>query len=138
VCRRATSASWSCCATPRSRSRCATTSGRSTSWGEYFKIDDPATKAPALRNPFAFIKPGDMPLPEAALEKLVARGVRFGVCHTAIHHQSMRIAKMAGVAHDVVKNDMLAAVIPGVQVVPSGVLAVNGAQTKGCTYCFAG
>jgi intracellular sulfur oxidation DsrE/DsrF family protein len=106
--------------------------------GEYFKITDPATKAPALRNPFAFIKPGDMPLPEAALEKLVARGVRFGVCHTAIHHQSMRIAKMAGVAHDVVKNDMLAAVIPGVQVVPSGVLAVNGAQTKGCTYCFAG
>jgi intracellular sulfur oxidation DsrE/DsrF family protein len=50
----------------------------------------------------------------------------------------MRIAKEAGVAHEVVKGDFLAAVIPGVQVVPSGVLAINGAQRKGCTYCFAG
>ena len=106
--------------------------------GEYFKIDDPATKAPATRNPFAYIKPGDLPLPEAALEKLLARNVRVGVCHTAIHFQSMRMAQMAGVAHDVVKNDLLAAVIPGVQVVPSGVLAVNGAQARGCSYCFAG
>ena len=106
--------------------------------GEYFKINDPATKAPALRNPFAFIKPGDMPLPDVALEKLIERGVRIAVCNTAIHHQSMRIAQQAGLAHDVVKGDMLAAVIPGVQVVPSGVLAVNGAQSKGCTYCFAG
>jgi len=29
-------------------------------------------------------------------------------------------------------------VLPGVQVVPSGVLAINGAQARGCTYCFAG
>jgi intracellular sulfur oxidation DsrE/DsrF family protein len=106
--------------------------------GEHSKINDPATKAPALRNPFAFIKPGDMPLPEAALEKLIGRGVRVAVCGTAIHFQSMRIAKAMGLPHETVKNDFLAAVIPGVQVVPSGVLAVNGAQTKGCTYCFAG
>jgi intracellular sulfur oxidation DsrE/DsrF family protein len=28
--------------------------------------------------------------------------------------------------------------IPGVQVVPSGVLAVARSQEKGCAYCFAG
>ncbi|HWA13017.1 MAG TPA: twin-arginine translocation signal domain-containing protein [Burkholderiales bacterium] len=106
--------------------------------GEYFKINDPATRAPATRNPFANIRPGDLPLPEAALEKLVARGVRFGVCNAAIHHQSARVAKQAGLAHETVRNDWLAAVLPGVEVVPSGVLAVNGAQSKGCTYCFAG
>jgi len=106
--------------------------------GEYFKINDPATKSPALRNPFAYIKPGDMPLPEAALEKLVARGVKIAVCNTAIHHQSARMAKQLGMPHDTVKQAWLAAVLPGVQVVPSGVLAVNGAQSKGCTYCFAG
>jgi intracellular sulfur oxidation DsrE/DsrF family protein len=106
--------------------------------GEYFKINDPATKAPAIRNPFAYIKPGDMPLPEAALEKLIARGVRVAACAMAIHYQSMRVAQIAGVPHDVVKKDWLAAVIPGIQVVPSGVLAVNGAQSKGCSYCFAG
>ena len=106
--------------------------------GEFFKINDPATKSPALRNPFAYIKPGDMPLPEAALEKLVARGVRIAVCNMAIHHQSARLAQQLGVPHESVKQDWLAAVLPGVQVVPSGVLAVNGAQSKGCSYCFAG
>ena len=106
--------------------------------GEFYKINDPGTKAPALRNPYAFIKPGDLPFPEAALDQLIASGVRVAVCNTAIHFQSMRIAKEAGVAHEVVKGDFLAAVIPGVQVVPSGVLAINGAQRKGCTYCFAG
>lgn len=106
--------------------------------GEFYKINDPATKAPALRNPFAFTKPGDLPFAEAALDKLIERGVRVAVCHTAIHFQSARIAQQADVAHDVVKGDFLSAVLPGVQVVPSGVLAINGAQRKGCTYCFAG
>ena len=106
--------------------------------GEYFKINDPATKAPALRNPFVHIKPGDMPLPEAALEKLVARGVKFAVCNAAIHHRSARMAQQTGLQHESIEKDWLGAVLPGVQVVPSGVLAVNGAQSKGCTYCFAG
>ena len=106
--------------------------------GEFFKVNDPATKSPALRNPFAYIRPGDMPLPEAALEKLVARGVKIAVCNTAIHHQSARLAQQLGIPHETVKRDWLAAVLPGVQVVPSGVLAVNGAQSKGCSYCFAG
>jgi hypothetical protein len=106
--------------------------------GEFFKINDPATKAPALRNPFAHIKPGDMPLPEAALDKLITRGVRVAACAMALHFQSMRVAQAAGLEHETVKKDWLAAVLPGIQVVPSGVLAVNGAQSKGCSYCFAG
>jgi len=106
--------------------------------GEFYKINDPATKSPAMRNPFAFTKPGDLPFAEAALDKLIERGVRVAVCHTAIHFQSMRIAQQADVAHEVVKADFLAGILPGVQVVPSGVLAINGAQRMGCTYCFAG
>ncbi len=106
--------------------------------GEYFKINDPSTKAAALRNPFAHIRPGDMPVPEAALEKLVERGVRVAVCNAAIHFQSMRMAKQLGVEHDEVKQDWIRAVWPGVEIVPSGVLAINGAQSKGCSYCFAG
>ncbi|HEX4986187.1 MAG TPA: twin-arginine translocation signal domain-containing protein [Burkholderiales bacterium] len=106
--------------------------------GEMYKVDDPATRAPALRNPFAHVKPGDLPLPEAALEKLVERGVRVAVCNAAIHYRSMRVAQQLGVPHETVRQDWLAAVLPGVQVVPSGVLAVNGAQAKGCSYCFAG
>lgn len=106
--------------------------------GEYFTINDPATKSPALRNPFAHIKPGDMPLPEADLQKLMARGVKVAVCDAAINFHSARLAQQLGLPHETVKQDWLAAVLPGVQVVPSGVLAVNGAQGKGCSYCFAG
>ena len=40
-------------------------------------------------------------------------------------------------ADDVMK-DWVAGVIPGMQIVPSGVLAVNRAQEYKCTYCYAG
>jgi intracellular sulfur oxidation DsrE/DsrF family protein len=106
--------------------------------GEFFKINDPATKAPATRNPFAHIKPGDLPLPEAALDKLVARGVMFGACNMAITYRSAAVAKLMGLRPEDVKKDWVDNVLAGVQVVPSGVVAVNGAQARGCSYCFAG
>jgi intracellular sulfur oxidation DsrE/DsrF family protein len=106
--------------------------------GEMFKIDDPATKAPALRNPFVNVKAGDLPLPDMALEKLSARGVKFGVCAMAIRHFSSVVAHKMGLDAEKVRQEWVAAALPGVQVVPSGVLAVNGAQARGCTYCFAG
>jgi len=106
--------------------------------GEVFKIDDPATKAPATRNPFANVKPGDMPLPDMALDKLAARGVKFGVCGMAIRHFSGVVAQKMGMDAEKVRQDWVSGVLPGVQVVPSGVLAINGAQARGCTYCFAG
>jgi intracellular sulfur oxidation DsrE/DsrF family protein len=106
--------------------------------GEFFKINDPATRTPATRNPFANIKPGDMPFPEAALDKLVARGVKFGVCDMAITVYSGIVASKAQMDAKAVKQDRVAGVLPGVQIVPSGVVAVNGAQAHGCSYCFAG
>ena len=37
-----------------------------------------------------------------------------------------------------VKKEWVAGVLPGIQVVPSGVWAVGRAQEHGCAYCFAG
>ncbi len=108
------------------------------SLGEFFKINYPATKAAATRNPFANIRPGDLPVAEAALDKLVARGVMFAVCNTAITVRSGIVAKQMGLRAEDVKKDWIESVLPGVQVVPSGVVAVNGAQARGCSYCFAG
>jgi intracellular sulfur oxidation DsrE/DsrF family protein len=105
--------------------------------GEQFKITDPLTKAPAVANPFYHIKSPDLP-PDAALEKLLAKGVRVSVCNMAITYYSGVVAKQMGLNAEEVKKDWVAAVIPGVEIVPSGVLAVNGAQSKGCAYCFAG
>ena len=106
--------------------------------GEVFKINDPATKTAALRNPFNNINPDDMPIPDAALDKLVTRGVKFGICNMAITVYSGRVAKQMDLPAEKVKQEWIEGVLPGVTVVPSGVVAVNGAQSRGCTYCFAG
>ncbi len=107
-------------------------------FGEFFKIDDPQSKAPAKRNPYANLKPGDLPLMEAALDKLIARGVKVAACGMAIHHYSMMFANDTHGDAEAIKKEWLAAVIPGIFVAPSGVVAVHGAQSRGCTYCFAG
>ena len=106
--------------------------------GEVFKINDPATKTASVRNPFNNIKPEDMPIPDAALDKLVSRGVKFGVCNMAITFYSGMVAKQMDMPAEKVKQEWIDGVLPGVTVVPSGVVAVNGAQSRGCTYCFAG
>jgi intracellular sulfur oxidation DsrE/DsrF family protein len=105
--------------------------------GEFFKINDPATKAPAKRNPFHQLKQGEF-VPDAAVEKLIGKGVKIAACNMAITHYSGLIAKQIGANAEEVKKEWLGAVIPGITIVPSGVLAINGAQSKGCAYVFAG
>ena len=105
--------------------------------GEVFKIEDPDTKAPAVRNPY-YLKPGAVPLPDAALQKLIARGVKVAACNLAITFYSGMVAKNMGLKHEDVIKDWTEAVFPGIQIVPSGVVACNGAVSRGCVYVFAG
>jgi intracellular sulfur oxidation DsrE/DsrF family protein len=77
-------------------------------------------------------------MPGMAFEKLQARGVIFTCCNVALTVRSGMAAQSAGLPADQVKNEWLAGIFKGVHVVPSGVLAVNRAQKKGCTYCYAG
>ncbi len=106
--------------------------------GQVFKINDPATGAAATRNPFHKARAGDMLVPDASLDKLLAKGVKCAVCNMAVTVYSGIVAKRMGMRADEVRQDWLAAIIPGVDVVPSGVLAINGAQAKGCAYVYAG
>ena len=106
--------------------------------GEFFKVNDPATKAPALRNPYAYAKEGELMFPGMALEKLQARGAIVTCCNVALTVISTLTAQAAGLPKEGAKEEWLAGMFKGVNVVPSGVLAVNRAQKKGCTYCFAG
>jgi len=105
--------------------------------GEVFKIDDPETKAPAVRNPY-YLKPGAIPIADASLQKLIARGVKVGACNLAIAFYSGMVAQTMGLKHDDVKKDWTEAVLPGIHIVPSGVVACNGAVSRGCAYVFAG
>ena len=111
--------------------------------GELFKIDDPLTKAPAIRNTFWEPKPGEYKIPgignvEIGINELQASGVMFCICDMAATVFSARAAAGMKLDETVVKKDWIAGLLPGVQIVPSGVWAVGRAQEHGCAYCFVG
>jgi intracellular sulfur oxidation DsrE/DsrF family protein len=68
----------------------------------------------------------------------VSRGVIFTVCTVALRVLSGKVAAAANVSPDEAKKDWTAGLVPGTTLVPVGVLAVNRAQEKGCTYCYGG
>ncbi len=107
-------------------------------FGEQFKVTDAATKAPAVRNPFYQPKPGEQLLPDMSIEALQKSGVLIGVCDMALTVYSGMVGKKMNMDPADVKKDWVAGIIPGIQILPSGVYAINRAQEAGCTYCFAG
>ena len=106
--------------------------------GEFAQAMDPATKTPSVRNFYYHSHDGDVMFPGMAVEKLQARGVQFTVCNVALTVLSGMLSKNAGVSAENAKKEWVAGLIPGMVIVPSGVLAVNRAQEKGCTYCTGG
>ncbi len=104
--------------------------------GEVFRIQDPETKAPAVRNPF-YYKPGAMPTPDG-IQNLVNRGVKVVACDLAIHFYSGVVAEKMKLKHEDAKADWMNAVHPGIVHAPSGVVAVNGSVSQGCVYSYAG
>jgi hypothetical protein len=106
--------------------------------GESFKISDPETKAPAVKNPYFQPKPGVLNNPDMALDRLIAKGTVIGACAVAMRGQSRRLAANAGVSADDALKEWTANLIPGVTVIPSGTWGVNRAQEAGCTYCAGG
>ncbi|HMH82239.1 MAG TPA: hypothetical protein VK531_05165 [Gemmatimonadales bacterium] len=107
-------------------------------FGEGFKINDGVTKEAALRNGFTQAKAGELPIPGMGVDELAAKGVLFGICNIALTIYSGVFAKQMGMQAETIKKEWVANLLPGVTVVPSGVIAVNRAQEKGCAYCFAG
>lgn len=106
--------------------------------GETFKIIDPETKGPAMKNPYYQPKPGVLANDETALDRLAAKGAIFGACGVALRGQSRRLASNAGVSPDEAFKEWSANLIPGVTILPSGTWGVNRAQEAGCTYCAGG
>lgn len=104
--------------------------------GETFQVTDPATKAPAVRNPFTH--PDGVRAPGSDIPTLTGRGVIFTVCNVALTVLSGMAASKAGVTADAAKQDWTQNLLPGMTLVPVGVLAVNRAQEHGCTYCYGG
>ncbi|UKJ08886.1 twin-arginine translocation signal domain-containing protein [Solitalea lacus] len=112
-------------------------------FGEVFHADDPKTNAASVRNPFWQPKEGDFQVPgignvNIGINELQASGVMFCVCDMALTVYSAVVAQKMNMAPADVKKEWVAGVLPGIQIVPSGVWAVGRAQERGCGYCFAG
>jgi hypothetical protein len=106
--------------------------------GEAFKIIDPETKAPAVKNPFFQPKPGVLEIDDIAIDRLMAKGTVFGGCNVALVLESKELSGNAGVSADEAAKEWAANVIPGITIIPSGTWGVNRAQEAGCTYCTGG
>jgi len=112
-------------------------------FGELFEAHDPKTNKPALRNPFWQPQPGDFTVPgvgnvEIGINQLQANGVQFCVCNMAMTVYSAVVAQQMNLKAEDVKKEWDAGLLPGIQVVPSGVWALGRAQEKQCAYIFAG
>lgn len=110
--------------------------------GEMFKINDPATQSPATRNPFWQPAPGSFKVPgvgevKIGINELQDSGVLFCACHVALTVDSAAIAAKMKADPAEVKKEWEAGILPGVQLVPSGIWAVGRAQEHGCAYCKA-
>lgn len=107
--------------------------------GEFFGIKDNTTKSPSKRNPYYEPKEGDFPSPFIdGTKKMQERGAIYAVCGMAIMVYSGHVAKQLGADAEEVKKDWMSGILPGIQVVPSGVWALTRAQEYGSTYIYAG
>jgi intracellular sulfur oxidation DsrE/DsrF family protein len=102
--------------------------------GEMFNVKD--GDAAATKNPYAVITA--IPLPGLGVSELMKSGVLVGACDVALTVYSAGAAQKMGMDPAAVKKEWVAGLLPGVQVVPSGVFGVARAQELGCGYCFAG
>jgi intracellular sulfur oxidation DsrE/DsrF family protein len=110
--------------------------------GPAFQAADAAT-ATKTRNPFWNTKPGDFKIPgigavDLGIKDLQKSGVMFCVCDAAITVYGNAVAGGMNMKGDDVVKEWKANLIPGIQVVPSGVWALGRAQEKKCAYIFAG
>jgi hypothetical protein len=106
--------------------------------GEMFKITDPDTGKPAVQNPFYLTMNAEGFLPEMALQKLIDRGLNVGACDMAIDYYSSLVAQQMDIPHEDVKADWNQALLRGISHMPSGLVACQGAVSRGCAYLYAG
>jgi len=111
--------------------------------GELFKADDPATGKPSLRNPFWKPAKGAYKVPgfgevQIGINELQESGVMFCACNAAMTVYSGILADSMKLKQEDVLNDFKAALLPNIQVVPSGVWALGRAQEHNCGYIFTG
>ena len=103
--------------------------------GEFLETNDPSTGKPATSNPWraAPVVLG-LTLPSASIESLHKRGATLILCNNALTIFSGLLAAKRGLDAKVVYEDLKANILPGVDLVPGMVVAVEQAQRAGLSY----
>jgi hypothetical protein len=102
--------------------------------GEFLGEKDAAGKA-ATANPWRTTPVVlGMSLPQASIESLQKRGASFILCNNALTIFSGALAKARGLEADAVYRDLKANILPGVELIPGMVVAIEQAQAAGISY----
>ncbi len=107
-------------------------------WAQYtlgaeYKVNDPHTSQPALRNPFWHAAPDMMPgLATPSLGQFASKGAMILVCDFALGHLATRLATASRRPADEIHAELLRGLVPGAYAVPSGVFGLAKAQNAGC------
>ena len=99
--------------------------------GEVWKIKDPETGKPAVRNIYLGSEKSN---PAPTVRSLASRGVVFWQCNIALGGIANQLAQKSGVPVDKTRAELVAGLNPGVQVVPAHSMATGPAQERGFTY----
>ena len=101
--------------------------------GELWKVTDPDTGKPAMRN--IFMDGGKMPpFVGAGVRQLQTRGVIFWECNNALHGVAARIGGAVKRPEPEVYAELKAALNPGVILVPAHTMLIGLCQEHGCSY----
>jgi hypothetical protein len=108
-------------------------------WAKYrigeFLGEKDASGAPATMNPWR-VAPVilGMELRQASIESLQKRGATFVLCNNALGIFAELLAKARGLEGAAVYADLRANILPGVELIPGMVVAVEQAHTAGFSY----
>jgi len=103
--------------------------------GEFLEATDPTTSKPAVANPWRSAPNVlGMSLPVASIETLQKRGATMILCNNALTIFSSLLAQKRGLDPKAVYADLNANILPGVELVPGMVVAVEQAAKAGLSY----
>ena len=101
--------------------------------GELWKVNDPTTGKPALRN--IYLAGGKTPMEQAAtVSALQARGVIFWMCNNALHGVAAMIGDAVKRPEPEVYQELRAGLNSGVILVPAHTMLLGLCQERGCSY----
>jgi hypothetical protein len=99
--------------------------------GQHWKVTDPDTGKPAMRNIWLDNAPGGA---ESSIHALQARGSIFWQCNNALNGVVRELVAVTGGKAEDIRADLVAGLVPGVRLVAAHTMLVGLVQERRFTY----